>query len=519
MNEQPLDLRSTLQGVRRRWRVVASLFAIGILCGTVVGFGAKPMFSARSGVLLPASPVDERGQPLRNVDTQVNIAASAAVLDRAARTLHPPGSVRTLRRQVSVRALSPDILEIRARVPSARRAAEVANAVAKEYVAYSIGTTSEDAQLETAALREQADALARRIREYEGEITAETGRLRTLDQGSPEGRRLAARVDSLRFAQLEAARQLSALDTRIAEAQLEAELSRAGLRILEPSLPPTDPIGGRLLTPMGIGGLAGLITGVVGALALEHRDRRLRRRDDIAGAVGAPVWLSMGVPGRFRDADCRAVYTQGSVGPVERYGLSQSFARLRSLTLQAPTALVLVALPGDRAALLLALHVAVFAARSGARTRLWLPERDETCTMLRAACIAAAKSNPSACPRLEISTLEEAASEDRGDSPLGFTVTLLIGGNGPLEVPARGDRTLTALVVSSGFATHEQLASVALACLEARHPIRAVFVANPDPADRSTGHLPEPLPVELGDVDGETTRGGSPALMEKTESA
>ncbi len=524
MNEEPLDLRAILQALRRRRRLVAALLALGILAGVFVGLQAPPLFVARAGVLLPASPIDAAGRPLRDIDTQVTIAASAAVLDRAGRTLNPPASVRTLRPRVAVHALSPDILEIRAEADSARRAAAIADAVAIEYVAYSSGTVSEDAELETAALRDQANELARRLRDLEVEITAGTTRLGTLDQRSPDGALQAARLESLRFNQLEAARQLSALETRIAEAQLDAQLTRRGLRVLEPAIPPSNPVQGRLVMPIGLGGAVGLLTGIVLALALERGDRRLRSRDEIAQAVGAPVLLAMALPRRFQDADCRVVYTQWAPSAIDSYSLRQALVRLQSLSLQPPSDLVLVALPGDQAAVFLALHVAVFAARSGVPTVLRVPAKDEACTRLRAACRSAAERNASACPDLTVLTLEDSGNEesskdDFSTSPSRLTVTLLIPGNGQLEAPTLAPVTLWAVIVSSGFATREELASAALTCLDGGHPISGVLVANPDPADRTIGHFPEPLALEGTGPNGGSAADASHPTVERTDSA
>jgi hypothetical protein len=61
-----------------------------------------------------------------------------------------------------------------------------------------------------------------------------------------------------------------------------------------------------------------------------------------------------------------------------------------------------------------------------------------------------------------------------------------------LQVPGV-ERAVTLLAVSSGVATPEELARVALAADEAGHAIDRIVIVDPDPLDRTTGRL---LPTE-----------------------
>jgi hypothetical protein len=82
-----------------------------------------------------------------------------------------------------------------------------------------------------------------------------------------------------------------------------------------------------------------------------------------------------------------------------------------------------------------------------------------------------------------------------------LTVTLVVADGGAVQLPAPGRRTITVLGVSSGYATADQVAATALRCFDAGHAIAGVVVANPDPADTTTGRtLSGPTARATGDA-------------------
>ena len=73
--------------------------------------------------------------------------------------------------------------------------------------------------------------------------------------------------------------------------------------------------------------------------------------------------------------------------------------------------------------------------------------------------------------------------------------------------------TATVLGVSAGAATAEQLARVAVSAADDGRDIAGIIVADPDPADHTTGRLPQParpaqrrLPTRLTGTATETRR-------------
>lgn len=491
MSETPLDLRQTFQALRRRRIIVLVTAAASLAISVALAVRAPTSFIAKSGVLLPPSALDSSGKPLRNIGTEVQIAASSTVLSRAGQTLQPPASVRTLRKAIRVRALSPDIIQIRVDWTSPRGAAVVANAVAKQYVEYAAGATTSEADVQTTALRDQAADLDRKIRQLESDIASATARLSSLDQRTAEAQRQSALLDSMRVSQVEASRELSTLNTRIAEVQLDASLAQRGIRILEPAIPPSGPSRKSQITTVAVGGFLGLLVGVILALVRDRGDRRLRTRDDIADAAGAPVLLSMPVAHRIDDRQCRRLYRDWQPNATDRYALSQAMARVGILSSQRTSNILLVALPDDKAAALFGLHLAIFLADRGQSTALIFASEDRTSAVIRAACKTESMTDRGARRDLEVYGLDDLHERHLASSQV--SVTLITDPKPALWLPTWGRPTITTLVASSGVATGEELASVAVSLFDAGHPVNGVYVINPDVQDRTTGRSITPL--------------------------
>ncbi len=488
MTEESLDLRRTLAVLRRRSLAVLALFAVGLTCGVAAILLQPLRYVARSGVLLPPSAQDAQGRPLRNIETQVSIAGSAEILGRAGRALRPPASPTALRRRVDVRAVSVDILEIRAEAATPRDAALLANAIANEYVAYSSDASSDLAGTSVALLQDQAARLEERIRQLDADIADNTARLARLNPLSPEAARQAVLLDSLRVSQVDASRQLSSINSRIADARLEAELTRRGLRVLEPATRPRHPSRPRLVLSAGVGGTAGLLAGAVLALVLERGDHRLRRRDEIADAVGAPVLASLAVGPRKRVKEYGDLLTRWLPSAVETLAMRQAFARMGVADEEPPTNVIVVTLPGDRAALSLAVELAASAVSFGTPTALVVATAHAAVRELRSACAVVTRGDGEARPHLWV--YGAIAGVEASDlARVELTVTIVVADDGPSALPVWGRQTYTALAVSSGFATAETLASTALAWLDSGHPVGGILVANPEPADPTIGQL------------------------------
>ncbi|MCA1706755.1 MAG: hypothetical protein LC808_27240 [Actinobacteria bacterium] len=496
ITEQPLDLRWSIRALRRHWVVFLGLVVLGFLGGGLLSLRQGPTFVSEAGVLLPPSALDAKGRPVRNIVTESRIAGSTDILTRAGKLVNPPIPPSALRKRVTVSPVGSDILEIRVRATSARDAAVLADAVAKEYVAFSNGSTSDEADASVGVLQTQAAELQSQITRLDGEIATGTARLVGLDPRSPEAVRQVALIDSQRSSQVDAARQLSTINTRIADARLNAQLSRRGLRVIEPATRPSRPSLYRLLFNVGLGGLAGLVSGVTLALAREHRDRRLRRRDDIADAIGAPVLISVDVSPRKRVRELRYLLERWSPSAVESLALRQALSAITSQTheepVSVPTGIVVITIPGDHAALALAIELAVVAATPGTPTALLIGTAHGSSAHLRSAAHLVSRTESPRRPDLKV--LDAVRGVEAHDLEGARLFVRVVSADCELSVrPAPESRNIAILAVSAGFATAETLAAAALSWLDAGHPVWGVLVANPDSNDPTTGRRSSPL--------------------------
>ena len=149
----------------------------------------------------------------------------------------------------------------------------------------------------------------------------------------------------------------------------------------------------------------------------------------------------------------------------------------------------MLSLSTDRNALALGPQLAVFAASLGIPTALVIgPQQDTNATAtLRAACAASVVHEALEDLRVVVSD-----NEHVGQVP-GAMLTIVVAvvdGKDPRVADAMRT-TSTVLGVSAGAATAEQLARVAASAAADGRDIAGIIVADPDPADRTTGRLPQ----------------------------
>ena len=133
MSEQALDLKRSLQLVRRHWRAVSAIAALGLVAGAVYAALQPPVLTSTALVRIASaqSAYSANGAP-----TLVVIASSDPVLSLAQPHIRPPVSKQTLQNELAVNSPTPGILSIGARGRTADQAEDTANAVAKAFVEY-----------------------------------------------------------------------------------------------------------------------------------------------------------------------------------------------------------------------------------------------------------------------------------------------------------------------------------------------------------------------------------------------
>jgi hypothetical protein len=256
-----------------------------------------------------------------------------------------------------------------------------------------------------------------------------------------------------------------------------------------------------LISTAGIGALAGALIGAVGALVISRRDRRLWQRDEIADAVGASVLASLPVDHPAGVAQWIRLIDRYEPSAVLGWRLRNT---LRDLGLigsaaaqsgdAAGSSIAVLSLSSDPAALAIGPQLAAFAASAGIVTALVAGPQQDTGAAAPLCAACAAWPPPSA----DRSGRVRAAVAERGyvarDPDAALTVVVAVVDDRDPRVAGTMHTSVTVIGVSAGAATAAQLAQLAASSADDGRPIDGILVADPDPADHTTGRIP-PLVV------------------------
>jgi len=413
--------------------------------------------------------------------TQVLIAESNNVLAGAAKGLHPAPAVRTLAKDVAVRADSEDILVVTAHATSDRAAIAYANAVADAYVSQSTELASGVSTTLTSTVSQQVSQLSGQIEQLQTEIAASNESLASLPPNSAEAVHESSILASLQTEETNAAAQLNNVENDVDSAKISQVLTGLGTRVLDPatSARPSSPFAE--VIAIALGGVIGLIVGMSLALALERRDHRIRSRDEIADAVGVPVIASMTSPRRAGVKEISALLRKPEPDAVEAWAMRRALHHLGVVGGEDQARLSVVSLAHDPAALLVGPGLASFASSIAISTRLVVTTRSTVAAPLRAAIHAAPFPNPN------LSAVDW--SGDAGEATADARLVVSVGVHEPksgLASPG-GAEGIAVIAVSSNKATAEQLAQLAIATTETKQVLAGIIVVNPDADDVTTG--------------------------------
>ena len=483
MNEQPLDLKSSVNEVGRRRRLVATLAGIGFVGGLAYSAVLPPMPSAVALVLLAPTSLTASGTPTRDVSTEIAIATSAPVLSAAGKSVSPPITSSKLKGQVVVTAPTQDILEIKVRDSRPSDAERLANAVAHEYVQYiaTSGTTSSANLL--AGIRRESSQLTQQIQNLQSQINTVSARVTAEGASSPSGQQDSTLLGSLSNAQRQTSLDLVNVNNQIVTTQLSGAAAEQGTRILQRATGVVALSKLSLLTTGGIGLVLGLVGGIIVALWSARRDRHLRLHDEIAVAIGVPVLGSVEADRLETTEEWAAILESYHPSSVEAWNLRRVLLCLAPGDVAGGSTIRVVSFAEDRPAHAIGLQLAVFAEELGLTTTL-LPSDHEAFALLRAARAVSTMTNGT--EQAPTSTDHRHGVNRFGDQ---LTIAMVAVDAARPELDSSPDVTLVA--VSAGFATADMLARLALAAVDAGNSIDGILVVNADPSDKTTGSAPD----------------------------
>jgi capsular polysaccharide biosynthesis protein len=273
---------------------------------------------------------------------------------------------------------------------------------------------------------------------------------------------------------------------RVSAHLLQEATGAAGLKPLEV-----------LIVDALIGAVSGALIGAIIALAISRADRRLRERDEIANSIGIPVVASFPVAHPSDAVGWTRLLEDYKPGVLHALQLRKALHHLGMAAINvsngyesARSSVTVLSLASDSGGFAIGPQLATFAASQGIPTVLVIgPQQDADATAtLRTACAAwpSASSN-------RPSQLRVTVSDDHIDVPLDaalVVVVAVVDGKSP-QMPDTMHTAVTVVGVSSGAATAEQLARVAVSADADGREITGFLVADPEPTDHTTGRIPQ----------------------------
>ncbi len=481
MNARLGNFGSRLAVLRRHVRLLLIAGLVGLAVGVAHVVAQPTPLTSTALVLLPTPALAESSNS--DVVTQVRIALSANILERAGQSMIPALPARQVEKMVKVSAATDQLIQIDATSSLAKDAQTLSQAVADSYVNYVRDTAREVTTAALTDLSNRRDDLQAQVEQLQKEIDATTKRQQAVNPTSPEGRAEAQLLAGLSTQQANLALQLDKVEDKIA-AGTPLGSSASGTLVVQPATPAEGTsIWMRLLVWGPLGALSGNLLVIAILLATSHRDLRLRLRDDIADAIGSPVLAAIRSRPQGSIAGWSALLESYQVTPVESWALRQVLRGLvpkgqprTSDRLDHPQSLTVVTLAGDERGLAIGPQLAAFASSLGISTRL-VPTVGHGAPALWA---CAADNSAPARRNLFLGNGPDGEKVD-------MTIFLVVVER---ELPYLGNTppsAATILAVATGTATEQQLARVAVAVDDNHRRIDGIVVADPDQTDRTSG--------------------------------
>jgi len=292
IEDQPADVTTGLVSLGFIWAAIgrgARLWCVMAIVGLLVGVGYyvkfPPAYKASTSVLLTYGP-DE--SPASAVFDSQAIAQSHTVAQLAMDKLGTHQSPGGFAASYTVAVITDRVLQITASAPSSSEAVSRANAIAKAFLQFRVRQEKTAQQVLVRSLDQELEQATQTVQD----LTSQISRLRA-EPSSPSRQ---ARLKSLQNEHGQAVINLGVLQQSVAGTQAgNSTLSAVTASVV---LDPASPLAhsklkGRLMYA-AYGLIVGLLLGIGIVVVRAVVSDKLRRRDDIARALGAPVKLSVG---------------------------------------------------------------------------------------------------------------------------------------------------------------------------------------------------------------------------------
>lgn len=464
MSDDTIRLATIGRIIRRRRRLLIILAMVGALVGYGTSLLFAPRYTTSASVLLPGAWEE------RELLTQAEIATSSVVVDRVAATLGWTGvSGSELRDRVSAEAADGNIIKISGTADTPKRAQQLSDQVARQFVAFAARIAGDNTDPEAAAgpeaLRKMVEETSRRITDLAE--AADPGQTVESVQGRAE-------LAKLRTTLQEAMDKLD---------QADPAAGKANMVVMGPAARPTGEAPPTRMQLIVAGALLFFLLAVIGHLAAARVNRRLSTEPEIAAALGSALLGTVDVPGE------RPTHRPEGHGPRAR------IRRLLGIDIRWDTPTPQTS--GDEAGRQIRYRRVCARLRdqlpAPRRLLVVVPDGDEIARRAAGQLVAEAESDPSS-----------------SSSSRGYPMLRVVGVSvSQPMVPDRDNESGALVVLSAGSWTAAELTGIAEACADAGHEVVGIVVAGTVRArpTRSAGHPPDgAAPAIAVGVD---ARGGS----------
>jgi capsular polysaccharide biosynthesis protein len=273
--------------LRRGTRVWLALTVIGLVVGVGLAVVRLPAHTATTSVLIDANPATESTQLQTDAAIAESTPVAAAVVAQLGIRQTPASFLSTY---TVVAGTTTTILTITATGPSDGAAVQRAAAIATQFLKFNAHYLQEQLSQTIGSLNQQVSQAQQHLNSIDHQVSQVSAQ--------PVSPSQSAKLGGLQKQQADAANALSLVKQNASSSQLQAQTLTdqmvRGTEVLSSATPGKRSVKKALALYIGGGLLCGLVVGmamvVIGAVTTD----RLRRRDDIAIAIGAPVKLSVG---------------------------------------------------------------------------------------------------------------------------------------------------------------------------------------------------------------------------------
>jgi capsular polysaccharide biosynthesis protein len=311
-------LGAALGRTKRFW---LGMTVVGFLAGCAIFVGLPPAHSATATVLLtPAAGSD----PNTTMLTDQSLAASDKVAQQVISQLKLSTTPQSLLANVNATAITEEVLQITVKAKKSDEAVAEANAFANDFLTYRAGLLTTQEQQEAAPLNADIATALRSVTAVGNKITRLYGSKnipKLAEIYPPWGSPPKTPLQKLQQKYSTAATNYETVQsndaTTIQQNEIAVDTQISGSQVLDQATAAKYSVPKYIAYYIGGGLLGGLVLGIVIIIIRALVSDRLRRRDDIAAAFGAPVKLSVGPltkgTARTRDLQLITAHLRGSI--------------------------------------------------------------------------------------------------------------------------------------------------------------------------------------------------------------